>query len=416
MGRMRECGIGVLDKLPPYLHRRYVGPLTRAGAAAPVKVLEARGKENFPGDAALFERRAGGKLASTSEASDSDQEGASRRRRRRYNVIFLGDSLVTGVGCSSADGPAFPRAVAQRLAQHMGADVNWQCYGLTGGDTRMLEQNVVDRIALSSGRTVMTAAAEVSVPSPAEVPSAPVWAAGVRALLREGRSGSGAHAAAASAAAPPAVGPSVAVAESSDGLRTLAFAASPCEREMLATPRRDEPAGPPYDEEVTAVVLLVGLNEWKQVWRGAKTPWTFRGDLEDLLRRVRQRVAHVNPDGALKIFLPALPVHWAPGLADIFPLSLFVPFIAGLWDHQKRLVGAVGVAGGQAAAAQNVFVGLPSQQDVTAAIGSRPNDPALWAEDGVHPSTLGYRAWGRFLADAMFAHMGSGCANAGSDA
>ena len=63
MGRMRECGIGVLDKLPPYLHRRYVGPLTRAGAAAPVKVLEARGKENFPGDAALFERRAGGKLA-----------------------------------------------------------------------------------------------------------------------------------------------------------------------------------------------------------------------------------------------------------------------------------------------------------------------------------------------------------------
>ena len=102
------------------------------------------------------------------------------------------------------------------------------------------------------------------------------------------------------------------------------------------------------------------------------------------------------PPPSPQVFLPALPVHWAPGLTESFPLSLFVPFIAGLWDEQKRALDG-----------DNVFVGCPSTESMLRLVGARPNDPALWAEDGVHPSMLGYRAWGTFIGDAIFSHLGT---------
>jgi len=56
----------------------------------------------------------------------------------RKNLVFFGDSLVTGVGCSSQDGPVMPRRTADLLAQAWGVEVCWTALGETGADVKEL--------------------------------------------------------------------------------------------------------------------------------------------------------------------------------------------------------------------------------------------------------------------------------------
>ena len=63
---------------------------------------------------------------------------ASEQPAVRKNIVFFGDSLVTGVGCSSQDGPIMPRRTAEMLAQGWGVDVCWTALGETGADVQEL--------------------------------------------------------------------------------------------------------------------------------------------------------------------------------------------------------------------------------------------------------------------------------------
>ena len=56
--------------------------------------------------------------------------------RPRKNILFVGDSLVTGVGCApdGGNGPAMPRACAAFLAKALRVDVTWAAIGKTGAD------------------------------------------------------------------------------------------------------------------------------------------------------------------------------------------------------------------------------------------------------------------------------------------
>ena len=61
----------------------------------------------------------------------------SERAPCRKNILFVGDSLVTGVGCrqdAGARGPALPRCVAEFLARALRVDVQWVAIGQTGAD------------------------------------------------------------------------------------------------------------------------------------------------------------------------------------------------------------------------------------------------------------------------------------------
>ena len=68
-------------------------------------------------------------------------------KERQRNIVFLGDSIVTGVGCSAKaseeDGPVMPRRVAGILAQQLGVTVRWKCLGETGADVRMLRERLL---------------------------------------------------------------------------------------------------------------------------------------------------------------------------------------------------------------------------------------------------------------------------------
>ena len=63
------------------------------------------------------------------------------------NIVFLGDSIVTGVGCSpeasELHGPVMPRRVAGIIAQQLGVSVRWTCLGETGADVRMLQTRLL---------------------------------------------------------------------------------------------------------------------------------------------------------------------------------------------------------------------------------------------------------------------------------
>lgn len=67
----------------------------------------------------------------------------SQRRPRR--VIVVGDSLVTGVGCSSEHdgGPVLPRRIGERLADLLGVRVEWVALGVKGADMKTIRSEVI---------------------------------------------------------------------------------------------------------------------------------------------------------------------------------------------------------------------------------------------------------------------------------
>ena len=127
---------------------RRLARLAGAAVAAPValcasQMFYARAKFVLAPDAS-------GPLSGVAEA-DTPQSFFSWLRapaaRRRRNIVFMGDSIVTGVGCSaeaSRDlGPILPRRVAQIVAQQLGEDVGWRALGETGADVNIMRQQLL---------------------------------------------------------------------------------------------------------------------------------------------------------------------------------------------------------------------------------------------------------------------------------
>ena len=82
-----------------------------------------------------------GFLVRTLSGSASGADGAEGAPTRpRKNILFVGDSLVTGVGCApdANAGPTLPRACAAFLAKALRVDVTWAAIGQTGADVASL--------------------------------------------------------------------------------------------------------------------------------------------------------------------------------------------------------------------------------------------------------------------------------------
>ncbi|CAE7227591.1 mcfN [Symbiodinium natans] len=95
------------------------------------------------------------KLSSTRGAGGTSPTGASSRP---LLVLFLGDSLVSGVGgqASATETPApaaLPRHVAAHLAEHMG-EVRWASVGITGADVEHLAREGLPRLRLRAAEVV----------------------------------------------------------------------------------------------------------------------------------------------------------------------------------------------------------------------------------------------------------------------
>lgn len=80
---------------------------------------------------------------------------AGAKAPARFRVLFIGDSLVNGVGGESREalegGPPLPRRVCRALADKLGGQVEWRAFGITGGDLRALRSQLVPQIKRDDG-------------------------------------------------------------------------------------------------------------------------------------------------------------------------------------------------------------------------------------------------------------------------
>mmetsp|Transcript_4058 Transcript_4058/g.6772 ORF Transcript_4058/g.6772 Transcript_4058/m.6772 type:complete len:335 (+) Transcript_4058:35-1039(+) len=93
--------------------------------------------------------QSGARLRGTYMSNQHAAPHDTQRAGRPANILFLGDSLVTGVGCSQerSCGPALPLAVAEFISKRLRVDVQWAAIGETGCDVRVLREKLVPAFA-----------------------------------------------------------------------------------------------------------------------------------------------------------------------------------------------------------------------------------------------------------------------------
>lgn len=84
------------------------------------------------------------KVQRTASGDRGTGEGAGRRK----NVLVVGDSLITGVGCNpeGKEGPTLPRAVAECMARCLRVDVSWTAIGKTGANIATLHSKLLPAV------------------------------------------------------------------------------------------------------------------------------------------------------------------------------------------------------------------------------------------------------------------------------
>jgi lysophospholipase L1-like esterase len=164
--------------------------------------------------------------------------------------------------------------------------------------------------------------------------------------------------------------------------------------------RQEMACGHPPD----LVVLLCGINDLKQFVSNpfeSVSPKDFRRRLSRLVSETRR----ICPN--TKVAIPALPTqmfHFSSPL-NIFPLALFLDFVCGIWESQKKAVVE------NISSKDVIYVDLlPSEihswykdkswlkeEDDS----SECRSGSLIAADGVHPSARCYEKWAEYVARSL---------------
>lgn len=55
--------------------------------------------------------------------------------QKKIKLLIIGDSLVSGVGCTNAEAPTLVKTIAQTLSATLGVDIEWKSAGVVGGTT-----------------------------------------------------------------------------------------------------------------------------------------------------------------------------------------------------------------------------------------------------------------------------------------
>ena len=262
-------------------------------------------------------------------AIKSKASAASQDATRQRNIIFLGDSVVTGVGCSaeaSAErGPLMPRKVAEVLAQALGESISWTVIGETGADVGMARTRLL-----------------------------PLFA-----------------------------------------------------REV----QRTRSAG----QRIDAVVVITGLNDIKECFLFAnprRHPWNFEALMTSLLSSICELVQGVP----CQLLVVGCPIDAVPRFNALWPLSVAVKGITGLWEDHKRLATEAAQA---AQAARSAAAPEAGSAPVVRFLEPPPHmiaqlldGAAYFASDGMHPNDAGYLVWGELIAQTLLSGLRASTASA----
>lgn len=122
--------------------------LMRITYRSPADPLGAREGLESPGDVV----QAGTQdvlVPSMSQVCDDSDNLARKYGSKRIRVVFIGDSLVTGVGCAegpNGGGPLLPRYVCRLLSRYWNVEVSWKVFGLSGAGIQVLGEELLPKV------------------------------------------------------------------------------------------------------------------------------------------------------------------------------------------------------------------------------------------------------------------------------
>eukprot|EP00927_Polykrikos_kofoidii_P014549 TRINITY_DN16398_c0_g1_i1.p1 TRINITY_DN16398_c0_g1~~TRINITY_DN16398_c0_g1_i1.p1 ORF type:complete len:272 (+),score=44.05 TRINITY_DN16398_c0_g1_i1:59-874(+) len=155
-------------------------------------------------------------------------------------------------------------------------------------------------------------------------------------------------------------------------------------RELSSMFRREE--GGSKMRRFDVAVVMCGVNDGKKLLEG-RWPEDFRRDLAALVNSVRREVPGIS------ISVPCIPGYLAAPGMQLWPMRHLVRTFFHTFEAQKEAV------------AETEAVSCPSPPMENFPMFT---DTAMWASDGIHPSSEGYRICGEWLG----ANLASTCSEA----
>ena len=265
--------------------------------------------------------------------SSSSSSSSSSMKRRKINLVLIGDSLVSGVGCTNATGPILPRYIASILSVNLNTDVTWSAHGLVGGTVKQMRQQILPKIQkelnevkeklLHSSNSIHANISCNNGNDDEEINANDIFKGKykfefvkekVQKWFRDIRS------------------------EGDDLLNLIKYRINFNGNVMKDDHGITEIK---YEEDVETMnifVLIVGLNDFKTIFTEfpkGSGPSGFRQELSSLVSDLK---IAAGSNGL--VFVPSLPISMAKESSfNQFPLKYFVNSVAYLWDIQKQNIG-----------------------------------------------------------------------------
>jgi len=139
------------------------------------------------------------------------------------------------------------------------------------------------------------------------------------------------------------------------------------------------------------VVVLTGSNDLKHILNGSASVKGFRINLMMLADQIKAILPNT------KVVYPALPTYRMDqkSILNVFPLSICLDSIMGLWDAQKMTVADT------CPGVYHVDLTVADVNSWYKTSDAEDKDITLIAADGIHPNARCYEKWGSFVANKL---------------
>ncbi len=287
------------------------------------------------------------------------RRGKSKERKR---VVIVGDSLATGVGCTT-NTPALARIVAERLAELLSVEIEWIAVGKKGAALSDISSCVLPELRESNNSRRSVSNSNDSSGSSGSRSSNSSGNDSVENEVEEKE-------------------------EDKNAQNEFLF------QQRQQQQQQQQQASSSCARKADAVIILCGINDVKTCFLHGKI--FFRENFENELENVIKEIKSVVGSDAL-VVLPGNPLHIAPLFPN--PLREVILKLNDCWDDKKEKIA------NKLGKRKALFINSPTLQALRDAVRMHGGDSGggiregeFTARDGLHPNDMGYKAWANIIA------------------
>lgn len=291
-----------------------------------------------------------------------ERRGKSKERKR---VVIVGDSLATGVGCTT-NTPALARIVAERLAELLSVEIEWIAVGKKGAALSDISSCVLPELRESNNSR--------------------------RSVSNSNDSGGSSRSRSSNSSGHDSVENEVEEKEEDKNAQNEFLLQQQQFQKQFQ--QQQQQASSSCARKADAVIILCGINDVKTCFLHGKI--FFRENFENELENVIKEIKSVVGSDAL-VVLPGNPLHIAPLFPN--PLREVILKLNDCWDDKKEKVA------NKLGKRKALFINSPTLQALRDAVRMHGGDSGggiregeFTARDGVHPNDMGYKAWANIIA------------------